>query len=228
MSTRKKRSSTPIHDPPNVPSERPGQVGGKRDANRRERIAQLCDAALALFLERGIGTVTIDQIVEEAGVAKGSFYRYFKDQGELVETLLQPLATALRATMESAEVRLASARPAELPGIYMTMATELVLATGRNPDLLRLYLQESRGPASGARKPVRLLADEVAQRAVRLSQVARDFGLLKDSDPRVGALTVIGAVERLSFAVLSGEDVGHLHQVPTTLISMILDGVRSR
>jgi len=228
MSIRKPRRTTDRgHRPPRVPAERPGPVGGKRDANRRQRIAQLCDAALKLFLAHGIGSVTIDQIVDEAGVAKGSFYRYFKDQSELVETLLGPLADALRVAMTHAESRLAAAEsPRELPAIYLAMASELVLVTGRNPDLLRLYLQECRSPAAGARKPVRVLADDVAARAVRLSTVARDFGLLRDSDPRIGALTVIGAVERLAFAVLAGEDVGRLHEIPTTLVSIVLDGVR--
>ncbi len=225
MSTRKIDRS---HEPPRVPTERPGVVGGKRDANRRQRIAQLCDAALALFLERGLGAVTIDQIVDHAGVAKGSFYRYFKGQPELVETMLGPIAAPIRAAMDHAEARLAAATgPAELPAIYLALASELVGTAGRQPALLRLYLQECRSPAAGARRPVRMLADDIAERAVRLSKIARDFGLLRDSDPRVGALTVIGAVERLTFAVLTGEDVGRVEALPATLISMILEGVRA-
>lgn len=217
------------HRPPRVPSERPGVVGGKRDANRKQRISQLCDAALGLYLEHGIGAVTVDQIVERAGVAKGSFYRYFQDQPELVATLLEPLGDAIRGAMAQAEERIAGVTdPAELPAIYLGMAAQLAASARNQQDLVRLYLQECRSPAAGARKPVRDLADEVAQRAVRLSTVARDFGLLDRSDPRVGALTVVGAVERLTFAVLSGEDVGAVHQLPGTLISVILDGVRKR
>lgn len=217
------------HRPPRLPAERPGAVGGKRDANRRQRIAQLCDAALALYLEHGIGAVTVDQIVDRAGIAKGSFYRYFKDQPELVVTLLEPLGDNIRKTMSGAEAKLSAVTdPAELPAIYLGMAAELATAARHHVDLVKLYLQECRSPGSGARQPVRALADEVAARAVRLSIVARDFGLLKDSDPRVGALTVVGAVERLTFAVLSGEDVGRVDALPLTLISVILDGVRKR
>jgi hypothetical protein len=87
------------------------------------------------------------------------------------------------------------------------------------------YLQECRSPPSGARRPVRVLADEIAERGIRLSTIARDFGLLRDSDPRIGALTVIGAVERLTFGFLAGEDVGRPEAIPRTLISVILDGV---
>jgi AcrR family transcriptional regulator len=217
------------HVPPRVPSARPGAVGGKRDANRKQRIAQLCDAALALFLEHGIGAVTIDKIVERAGVAKGSFYRYFKDQPELVETLFGPLGEAVRKAMANAEMRLAGVTdPKELPSIYLGMTAELAVSARHHTDVVRLYLQECRSPPSGARHPVRTLANDISARAVRLSVVARDFGLLETADPRVSALTVVGAVERLTFAVLSGEDVGRLDALPSTLISVILDGVRKR
>lgn len=222
-------STTIEPSPPRVPSERPGPRGGKRDANRRRRIAQLCDAALALYLEHGLGSVTVDQIVDRAGVAKGSFYRYFDDQTQLVATLLEPLTTSFRAAMATAQTRLESAGdPDELPAIYLALAAELAAAVGPRLELMRFYLQECRAPPAGARRPVRLLANEIAERGIRLSTIAREFGLLRDSDPRVGALTVIGAVERLTFGFLSGEDVGRPEAIPATLISVILDGVGAR
>src|SRR5210317_2345369 len=62
------------------PVERPGAVGGKRDLNRRQRVQDLIDAGLSLFLERGIEAVTIDEVARKAGMAKGNFYRYFRDK----------------------------------------------------------------------------------------------------------------------------------------------------
>ncbi len=212
--------------PPLVPAERPGKVGGKRDANRRRRTAQLCQAALGLYLEHGIGSVSVDQIVARAGVAKGSFYRYFADQTQLVETLLAPLADGFAGATDRCEARLDGAAPAALPGIYLQLASELAASVAGQLDLLRLYLQESRSPPAGARRPVRELADEITRRGVHLSTVARDAGLLRESDPRIGALTVIGAVERMAFGLLAGEDLGRLEQIPSALIDMILDGVR--
>jgi AcrR family transcriptional regulator len=206
---------------------RPGPAGGVRDLNRRAQAQRLCDAALALYLEHGLGSVTIDQIVDRAGVAKGSFYRYFADQTALVDALLAPFGTAMRAALEHAETRLSqAARPDELSAIYLALATELSAVVAPSPALLRFYLQECRSPPIGARRTVRLLADDIARRGIRLSEVARDFGLVRNGDPRVVALSVIGAVERLTLGVLGGEDLGRLDALPVTLISVILDGVR--
>ena len=57
------------------PLERPGALGGKRDLNRRKRVQDLVAAGLELFLNNGIGGVTIDEVAREAGMAKGNFYR---------------------------------------------------------------------------------------------------------------------------------------------------------
>jgi AcrR family transcriptional regulator len=208
------------------PTPRPGRAGGVRDENRRARGLQLAHAALALYLEYGLGSVTVDQIVDRAGVAKGSFYRYFDDQVALVSALLAPLGEALLAALEHAETRLAAAKPAELSAIYLALAVELTSAAAPHPDLLRLYLQECRSPPSGPRRPVRLLADAISRRAIRLSEIAIELGLVDHNDPRVTALTVIGAVERLALGVLGGENLGRLDEVGVTLVSVILDGVR--
>mgnify|MGYP000853831244 CR=1 FL=1 len=45
---------------------------------------KLMDAALALFKERGFAAVTIDEITQAAGVAKGTFYTYFSVKSDIV------------------------------------------------------------------------------------------------------------------------------------------------
>ena len=58
------------------------------------------EAALRLFLERGLDGVTIDDITQACGVAKGTFYRYFDDKAALVESLLAPVRAELVEALE--------------------------------------------------------------------------------------------------------------------------------
>lgn len=216
--------------PPRVPAQRPGRTGGKRDANRRERIRQLCDAALPLMLAEGVTRVTIDQIVDAAGVAKGSFYRYFTDKEELVATIFQPLAEQLAAALDACErAVLATGSPAEVSAAYLELARAGAALVAEHPDALLLFLQEARGPAVDARRPIRAFADQLADRATELSDLARRHGLLRDSDPRIGSLIVLGAIERLLFEHFTrggfGDDPARVY---TLLISIMLDGVRRR
>ncbi len=50
--------------------------------------ARLFDAATTLIGEQGLHATTIDQIVELAGVAKGTVYYHFKSKNELFQALL--------------------------------------------------------------------------------------------------------------------------------------------
>jgi AcrR family transcriptional regulator len=227
MSTARKKKPA-IVDRTKVPSERPGQPGGRRDTNRKERIKALSDAALALFLERGIEAVTIEDITTKAGVAKGSFYRYFDDKTALVESLFAPLASEVLATFERSIESVSQAKNAE-----EAMASYEIIGEGlgklllTHGDQVLLYLQECRAPAAGSREPARKLANLIAEKAVVHTRHAREHGLLRPFPAEISTLTVIGAAERLLFAVLAGEYQGEPLEIPGQLITLILDGIRA-
>ncbi|MCB9730705.1 MAG: TetR/AcrR family transcriptional regulator [Deltaproteobacteria bacterium] len=214
--------------PPRVPESRPGPPGGKRDANRRQRTQDLCAAGLALFLEQGINPVTIDAIASRAGVAKASFYRYFKDKEELVATLFAPVRDAVLEALDACARALSEAHHAEalLPA-YQRLGAGLAQLLPAHRAVVLLYLQEARAPAVGARRPVSELARAIDQRALALTEAARAHALLRPFDPRTSSLAVVGAAERLLLGVLRGEDVGPPLTLPTALASLVLDGLRA-
>lgn len=212
--------------PPRVPSERPGPVGGKRDVNRRKRIRQLCEAGLKLFLERGVVAVTIDEIVKAAGMAKASFYRYFKDKEELVATLLSTVAVPVRAALEACGEELAVADgPEDMMVAYQSLGASLAKLLFQQPLTVRLLLQESRGPGVGARRPIVELAADIDQQSVRLTEAGRRHGLWKEFDSRLSTLVVVGAAERMLLAILRGEDVGSIPTVPREFTRLIIEGL---
>lgn len=51
------------------------------------RRAELMDAAQAVFLERTFDSASIEEIAARAGVAKGTFYLYFKTKDEALQAL---------------------------------------------------------------------------------------------------------------------------------------------
>jgi AcrR family transcriptional regulator len=69
-------------------------------------IDRLFTAAVDLFGERGYAGATIDDIVERAGIAKGTVYYHFRSKSELVSALLDDglrrLAASFRSEIEGA------------------------------------------------------------------------------------------------------------------------------
>jgi AcrR family transcriptional regulator len=214
-------------EPGIVPQRRPGKEGGTRDRNRRERTRALCEAAVPLFLEKGLEPTTVDDITRAAGVAKGSFYRYFESKTQLVEALYAPLDQAVDEAMQRCQGALSRARTAaQLNTAYAALASELGTVWMSAPALVRLYLQESRGPATGAREPIRRLSDRMMTGAVDLTNTAHAQGLLRDLPPRVTAIAVIGAVEAMLVQFFEGGPLGDPAEATSALITMVLDGVR--
>ncbi|MGB8331376.1 MAG: helix-turn-helix domain-containing protein [Polyangiales bacterium] len=210
------------------PSERPGAFGGKRDINRRKRVQDLVEAGLSLFLERGIEAVTIDEVAREAGMAKGNFYRYFRDKADLVEAVIEPVATATREAIQRCDVELRKANGRkDAVAAYGQLGNSLIGALAMHPDAMCLYLQERRAPATTARQAISDLADEVDGRAMTLSQIAVDRKLVTVADPRVSALAVLGAVEALALASVRKQVEIDPIETTRSLISIVLDGLRT-
>ena len=226
MTERSRRASEGA-EPLHVPETRPGQAGGKRDQNRRAHTLGLSEAAEKLFLERGIESVSIDDITKEAGVAKGSFYRYFSGKEELVRALLAPSRERVIGAFERAERRLTESNgPEQVKSAYARLGRELALALMGSPSITRLYLQESRAPSVSARVPVRELERDVADCAMRLTQVAFSHGLLRRVHPQVSTLAVIGAAERLLHAYFHGDLTVDPTVAIQDLVVIVLDGMR--
>ena len=65
-------------------SERRCAMGGKKTKTTKKKIVS---AAWRLFYEQGYDNTTVDDIVEESGTSKGSFYHYFDGKDALLSSL---------------------------------------------------------------------------------------------------------------------------------------------
>ena len=61
---------------------------GKIDNNKQMKRESLLDSAFSLFIDNGFNKTSISDIVNNAGVAKGTFYLYFKDKYDVRNKLI--------------------------------------------------------------------------------------------------------------------------------------------
>lgn len=61
---------------------------GKVEENKKQKKDLLLKTAFRLFTEKGFSKTTISDIVQEAGLAKGTFYLYFQDKYDLRNELI--------------------------------------------------------------------------------------------------------------------------------------------
>lgn len=142
------------------------------------RPAEILDAALAAFAERGFAATRLDDVAARAGITKGTLYLYFRNKEDLfkavvrqelvpnIERAEQMAATAAVSSLVLLEqlVRLFS----QIIGSPLSAIPKLVLTEAGNfPDLARFYLEEvvdrgkalfrgvlERGIAAGEMRPI--------------------------------------------------------------------------
>ncbi|WP_216725625.1 TetR/AcrR family transcriptional regulator [Thiorhodococcus drewsii] len=66
------------------------------------RLDELMNAAERLFLDKGVESTTINEIVEAAQVAKGTFYHYFSSKNEILEALGKRYTDQFLVSLETA------------------------------------------------------------------------------------------------------------------------------
>ena len=61
---------------------------GKLESNKKKKEDALFSSAFELFTSKGFNKTTISDIVEYAGIAKGTFYLYFQDKYDIRNKLI--------------------------------------------------------------------------------------------------------------------------------------------
>ncbi len=74
----------------------------KEEVVQEFRVQSIQDAAMRVIARKGMAAATMQEIAEEAGVAKGTIYLYFRDRDELVEKTFETAITLLIARLEAA------------------------------------------------------------------------------------------------------------------------------
>ena len=71
------------------------KIESKIDKNKQLKRQSLLETAFMLFTTKGIHKTSISDIVENAGVAKGTFYLYFKDKYDIRNKLIAYKSSAV-------------------------------------------------------------------------------------------------------------------------------------
>jgi len=112
---------------------------------REKRKRQILQAALATFSQKGYNRTVLDEIAQQAGVAKGTVYLYFKDKEDLfyqvlmfiIDSLAEAVEEAIRDTMNPLEKLHSLAlcqlqyfsQDKNLLGIFQTLLHDNLLST---------------------------------------------------------------------------------------------------
>lgn len=160
-----------------MPTASPPSTATPRQRRKDARPAELLDAALALFVEKGFAHTRAEEVAARAGVSKGTLYLYYASKEELLKAVIRerlsaeiaagagqferfagPTADLLRELLIPWWERLLDS---EVSGVFKLVITEV----RHFPDIADFYAREVVEP--GTRLVARILERGIARGELR-------------------------------------------------------------
>lgn len=111
---------------------------GKVETNKMQKLNALLSTAYELFTTKGVNKTSIDEISKAAGVAKGTFYLYFKDKYDIRNKLISHESSRLfrRAKTALDEYQIQT-KQFEFSDQIIFIADYVINELAKNPSLLK-------------------------------------------------------------------------------------------
>lgn len=104
----------------------------KVSEKQQNKRINILDAAYELFIEKSFNNTSIDDVVKSAGIAKGTFYLYFKDKHDLMERIIiRKSALILRYVLEELQKKKEDCE--------MTFSDQMLFVTDKIVDYLEQH-----------------------------------------------------------------------------------------
>lgn len=167
---------------------------------RATRRTEILTAARRRFALRGYHRTSIDDIIAEAGIARGTFYLHFESKRAIFDELLAELLATLQATVRRIDV--ASGAPA--PHVQLdAMVTRVLDALVANREMAGLLLREAVGLDEDFDRKLRDFYGRIEALVVSALETGQAMGIVRPLPSAIVARAVLGMVkETVQWAIL--------------------------
>jgi TetR/AcrR family transcriptional regulator, fatty acid metabolism regulator protein len=202
-------------------------MASKAPAPAVDKRRQILDAAIHVFARQGFHATRVSDIADEAGVAYGLVYHYFKSKDEVLNELFSERWSLLLAAIDEADAEGAAPR-AKLQAV----ASFIVDSYRHNPELMKVIIVEVTRAANSFGRThlpeIRRAYDSIGR---IVAEGQEDGTFRRDVDPTFASMSFYGAIEQL----LSGwifelipSSGGDFDRAKELVVETICDGLEPR
>ena len=162
-------------------------------ASAVDRRQQILDAAVRVFARQGFHSCRVSDIADEAGVAYGLVYHYFRSKDQVMNELFTERWSLLLAAIEEVDRRDVSARE-KLDAV----AGFIIDSYRHDPELMQVIIVEvTRAANSFGRTHLPEINRAYESIAKIVSDAQASGAFREDIDPRLASMWFYGAIEQL-------------------------------
>ena len=188
---------------------------------------QILDAAIRVFARQGFHSTRVSDIADEAGVAYGLVYHYFRSKDEVLNELFSERWSLLLAAIEETD------RGGETPRAKLGAVAAFIVDSYRHdPELMKVIIVEvTRAANSFGRTHLPEIRSAYESIAKIVAEGQKAGAFRRDIDPIFASMSFYGAIEQLLsgwiFEVIPAADTD-FDQAKELVVATICDGLEPR
>ncbi len=197
---------------------------GKIELNKKLKQDALLNIAFDLFTSQGIQKTSISDIVEKAGVAKGTFYLYFKDKYDIRNKLIAHKASQLFKAAEDAFQR-SNIKDEDIESKIIFLVDHIVNQLSANKILLNFI---SKNLSWGIFKNVLISSDDLEIDFYNIFTNIFENSEQKFKDPEVLVFMIVELTSSTCYSAILYNEPVPIEQLKPYLFETIRQMIRSQ
>jgi AcrR family transcriptional regulator len=174
-----------------------------------DRAADLYDAAIELFLERGYRDVDVADITKRCGVSAGTFYNYFRNKRDLLDVLMSRTHADLRVAFTGSPDATAIATRAGFIAEFEAVVRRVVGYVADNGPVMSFAALTAPGIDDDSFAALHQGYQELGAHSASFLSAAQERGWVRsDIDLHVAGQAVVSCVMTATLPVLLGNQAG--------------------
>src|ERR1700758_3597523 len=161
---------------------------------RAERRTAVLAAARRIFADKGYHATSIDDIIEGADIARGTFYLYFESKRAIFDELLDHLVATLKAQVRRIDVGPDAPPPVEQMN---EMVDRLLRTLLDNREMAHILLREAVGIDKDFDRKLADFYGLFEDMLVSALRTGHALGLLRPCDAQVVSRCILGSIKEV-------------------------------
>lgn len=188
----------------NLPLDRRKERASQR---RHQRRTQVCAAAKKVFSRKGYHASSIEDILQEAGIARGTFYLYFPSKRAIFEELLEQMFAQITGAVRRIQTNSGSESVVEQ---MLGNVDRIINVIESNRELTIILLREAVGLDIDFDQKLAAFyyrLSDMIEGALRLGQ---EMQIIRPCDVRLVSYCVLGSIKEVILRILTDCDQSKL------------------
>lgn len=169
---------------------------------REQRRAHLLQCAMEVFADKGYHQASISDIIKRAGVARGTFYLYFKSKRSVFDQLLDDLFELLNGKVKRIDP---SRGPAGVVAQMESNVDEVIDLMLSNRAMLRILMAEAVGLDPGFDEKLSEFYRRLLLMIEQSLKLGAEMKVIRKVNTQVASLCILGSIKEVLYQMSMGQ-----------------------